>query len=1076
MKLKFNGFLTLLLVLLTQITFAQDRTVSGVVTDGSGLPIPGVNVLVKGTQTGTQTDFDGKFKIAASQGQKLVFSFLGMKTQEVAASSTSINVKMQDDSVQLEGVVVNSLGIEVKKNQLASSYSKVKGSALNDSGEVTILKGLSGKAAGVAIVSSSGEPGSGAYIQIRGQNSITGNTQPLFVIDGIPVSNDEILGGDGTGTADVGQQSRLNDVNPNDVESIQILKGASVAALWGYRAANGVVLIRTKRGKKGRVSVEINSSISFDKVNVRMDLQDKYGQGTGGVWTRNNPNSWGDNISTRSGGNDIFDNSASYFVSNSGNTIYPIATKNSKNNFNNSNYNGVIKDGTNIDNHIGISGGSENSNFYLGIGTTNQDGIIRNTNYDRTSLDFSTESKIAEKTTFKGKFSYSKVTSNRVQSGSNTSGLLLGLYRTPADFDQTDFIGTNFDGNGVAYLNSQRTYRKDIGNSASSLGVGYNNPLWTTDKQMNPNIVNRYVGGFEIKHDVKNWLSLLGRTGIDGYSDQRITMFPKNSRELVGIGSADESVTDFHQYNVDLMALGDIKLNANFSLNYLVGYNFSETKFDQRGGHYQNFLIDSDLFSYDNATVANKTTFLNRTYTKLSAGYFSTAFDYKEFMFLTIGGRLETTSTYSPNLKSYFYPSVEYGYKFMHNIKSEILTDAKLRLTYGQIASIPDAYQGSTYLSAASSVNFLGYGPQYDSGAYNGSFQQSNLGGNLNLKPEIKTEKEIGLDLEFFNRINLTATYYTNETKDLLVNVPLAGSSTFTSIYGNSAKIQNKGVEIDFDVKLLSENSKLKWKLFGNWSQNKNEVTELTGTTSLFLNGFTGSSSRAVLGQPLGVLWGGKFDRDANGVLILDANGFPTASDTEGIIGNPNPKWRGGIGTSFEYKNFKLSTLFDASIGGDLWDGTNGVLNAFGRTWETANEVTLTSPLNNYNGDSVPAGTVRGNIEDFGAGPVLLDESWYSDLGGGFGSVSERFIKSASWIKWRELTLSYVINLKDKNVLGFESLTLATTGRNLWLWTEAKDLGQDPETNLTGSSNGRGLQYFNSPNTKSFIFSVNLKF
>ena len=304
--------------------------------------------------------------------------------------------------------------------------------------------------------------------------------------------------------------------------------------------------------------------------------------------------------------------------------------------------------------------------------------------------------------------------------------------------------------------------------------------------------------------------------------------------------------------------------------------------------------------------------------------------------------------------------------------------------------------------------------------------------------------------------------------------MPLNGSSTYSTLYGNFATIQNRGFELEFDANILPSASELKWNVFGNWSTNRNKVTKLDGTSSLFLNGFTGSSSRAVLDQPLGVLWGGKFDRDSTGALILDSNGFPTAAESEGIIGDPNADWRGAIGTSFSYKGFKISTLFDASVGGQLWDGTSGALNNFGKTIETANEVTLTTPTVNYAGTTIAPGTVRGNLKDFGAGPVLLDQSWYQSLGGGFGPVSEQFVKSATWVKWRELSLSYKLNLTNKN-LGLESITFTGTGRNLWLWTEA-DLGQDPESNLTGGSNGRGLQYFNAPNTKSLIFSVNLKF
>jgi TonB-linked SusC/RagA family outer membrane protein len=622
MKLKFNGFLVLLTVLFAQLTFAQERAVSGTVADNSGMPIPGVSVIVKGTKTGTQTDFDGKFTIKADLNQTLVFSYLGMNTQEISAKSNTVKVTMLSSAMELESVVINTLGIAVKKNEKASSFSKVKGDVITNSGETSLIKGLSAKASGVAIVSNSGDPGSGAYIQIRGQNSITGSTQPLFVIDGTPVSNDEI----GSGVDGVGQQSRLNDINPNDIESVQVLKGASAAALWGYRAANGVVLITTKKGKKGKISINVNSSVSYDEVNVEMKLQDKFGQGSNGVWARNNANSYGDKISSRAGGQDIFNTTGQYFLTNDGRRIYPIAAggKRSTENFQKSNMDAVIGDGLLLDNHISISGGGENTNFYLGLGNTNQKGIIRNADYERTSIDFTSESKIAEKTSFKTKFGYSSVNSNRIQTGSNLSGLYLGLYRSPADFDNRDFIGTNIQANGSAQSNSHRAYRQDVGTWANDLNPSYNNPLWTTDIQKNPNTVDRYIGGFELKHEFTSWVSVLARLGLDGYSDKRITMFPMNSSENAGNGRATESVTDFQSFNADIIALGDGKLTDDLGLSYLTGINFSQTSFDQRGGSYQNFIIDSNGFSYDNALLANKTTFLDRTYSRLSGAYFST--------------------------------------------------------------------------------------------------------------------------------------------------------------------------------------------------------------------------------------------------------------------------------------------------------------------------------------------------------------------------------------------------------------------------------------------------------------------
>ena len=1064
---------------------AQERTISGTVTDESG-PLPGVSILIKGTTTGTETDFDGNYSIQANTGDVLVFSFIGMTTQEkTVGTANTINLVMQSDNV-LEEVIVNVFGVEVKKNQVASSVSRVKAEAIENTGESDLLKSLSAKASNVNIVSNSGDPGAGSYVQIRGQNTITGNSQPLYVIDGIPVSNDEI----GSGVDGVMQQSRMNDLNPNDIEDVQILKGASASALWGYRAANGVVLITTKKGKKGKITVSLTSTISFDKPNIKFKTQDLFGQGSGGSWVRNQANSYGDLIANRAGGNDEFNIDGAYFVSDtSGDVIYPVAVKNSQANFNDSNYDAVINQGFSIDKHASISGGGENGNFYLGLGHYKQDGIINNSSYERTTIDFSEKYKVAEKTTFKGKFSFSGSNSNRIQQGSNTSGLLLGLYRNPADFDIRDYIGIYNYGNGSTYFNSQRAYRQEIGTYDSDKNPGYNNPLWTTNVQKNPNTVNRYIAGFELQHDIADWISILGRFGLDAYSDERINMFPMNSVQNSGRGQAAENVTDFLQFNADIMLLGDLNIMAeDLTMNYTLGFNIADSKYAQRGGGYTNFLVDSDKYAYTNSVIADRTTFLNRQEIKLSGTYLQSAFDYKNFLYLTLGGRLETISTLAPNMKSYFYPSVEFAYKFDENVNSNILSEGKIRASYGQVAVNPGYGFGYTYYLAANGGE--GWGPGYDAGAYDGSFQRSPLGGNDKLKPEIKSEYEFGIDLAFFNRISLNATYYQNKITDNLVQVPINGSSSYGFLYGNYADIENKGIEVDFNFDIL-KNTDLKWAIYGNWGTNENEVTRLEGTESLFLNGFVGTSSRAVLNQPLGVLWGGRWDRDTNDNLILDNGGFPTVAPTEGVLGDPNPDWRGGLGTRLSYKGFKLNVLFDASMGGDVWDGTNGALHNFGKAIITANIIdfpnqSAANDLYAYNGAEASSlgwsntdgsYSVRGNIANFGAGDVLLNESYYQSIGGGFGPVAEQFIKDASWIKLREISLGYAFSQSNllKNT-GVDELSFTVTGRNLWLWLKDESLGQDPESNLTGGSNGRGLQYFNHPNTRSILASINVKF
>ncbi|MCL6462068.1 MAG: SusC/RagA family TonB-linked outer membrane protein, partial [Flavobacterium micromati] len=1068
-----------------QLTFAQERAVSGTVSDNAGMPLPGVSVLLKGTKSGTQTDFDGKFSIKATSSQVLIFSYIGMKTQEVAAKNVSINVKLNNDSVELEGVVINVFGIETKKKLSSSSSSKVKAEAIATSGETGLLNSLSGKASNVNIVSSSGDPGAGSYIQIRGQNTITGNTQPLYVIDGIPISGQEL--DNGNNTAGVNQQSRVSDINPNSIESVTILKGASASALWGFRAANGVVLITTKKGK-GKLSVELNSSYSIDEVNIRFKTQDLFGQGNNGRSNNNTTgNSYGSLISDRSGAADVVNTAGSYFVSDRGNTYYAITQKNSKDNFNDSNYDSVIGSGFTSNQNLSLSGGGDNGSFYLGLGNVQQEGVIKNSTYKRTNIDFNTVYKLGEKTTFKGKVSYSTSSSNRVQQGSNLSGLLLGLYRSPADFDQRDYFGTNFTASGVATIGSHRAYRNQQGTRDGASNPIYNNPLWTTDKQKNPNSVNRYIAGIELQHSFTDKFKVLARANVDGYTDERISMFPIYSAENAGGGLGTEDGISHRQFNVDLMGIGEADISENLKLDYTLGVNIAEINTVFRGGTYRNFLINTSKFVYDNSLLANRTTYLNEDNTKTNAAFISTSLNYKDFLNANFGARAETSSALAPNLKTYVYPSIELSYLFTHHLKSEILTNGKLRATFGQVSIMPQIYRGSSYITGATDAE--SWGPAYDAAAYNGGFESESLAGNPLLKPEIKTQFEAGIELGFLNRINLGVTLYTDRTQDNLVQAALNPSSSFSTLYGNLAEVENKGLEIDLDYAILKDTD-FKWNLSGNFGLNRNKITKLGGADSILLNGFTGGSSRAVLNQPLGVLWGGRFDRDNTGNLILDTFGFPVAAATEGVIGDPNPNFRAGLSNRMSYKGLSLNVLFDASIGGDLWDGTNGALNVFGKTLETANILNLSAAeaatLTGSNGATAqsqgwlnPDGTynVRGNIIDYGAGPRLANQSWYAGLGGGFGPVAEQFIKSATWVKLRETTIAY--NLTNNNILaktGLDGITFSLTGRNLWLWTEDKTLGQDPETNLTGGSNGRGLQYFNSPNTKSFIFSINLKF
>lgn len=1106
MKTNYNVILTLLLVFTVHFTFAQ-KTITGNVKDESG-PLPGVSVLIKGTTTGTETDFDGNYTIQAKQRDVLQYSFIGMETAfKTVGNSNKIDVLMAVSSENLlEEVIINALGIETRQVSRTASISKVDGEQIANSGETSIVKGLSAKSAGVTVTNSSGDPGSSAYVQIRGQTTITRSLQPLYVIDGIPVNNDE-LGNTVDGTS---EQARMNDINPEDVASVKILKGASAAALWGSRAANGVILITTKSGKKGKrgkFNVGLTTKFSFDTPLTRIKLQDKYGKGISGVWNGGSDGgSWGDLIANRSGDENVANSTGSYFVpyNNDGELvldsngdplrIYPIQENNSKEVYDDKNYDAIFGTGAFIETGVTLSSHTDKGNFFSSFSHLDQDGTIGGGDgvnfYERYNFRINAGINISQKVNMKGNFSYSNINSNRIQQGSNLSGLLLGLYRTPADFDNTYYVGTKYNGSGASDMNSHRAYRAQTGTGYKE-SPNYNNPLWTVYKQKNPNTVNRFIGGFETRFDANDWLQLIIKTGVDSYTDQRVSLFPINSSYPdgnLGIGAVEQNDISYNQY--DLSFMGQINKNISEDLRtyYIVGFNANQEDYQERYGGYQDFLIDTDQIIFTN-TESDEDTY-HGTYSSLkrtNAFYGLADFNYKNLVLLHLTGRVDQSSTFGSDVAS-FYPSAELGFQFSELVGGDFLNNSKLRLSWGRVGNQPAVYSTTQRYNSAGGGD--SYGPSYDSGPYGGAYTPSSVLYQDDLKPEQLTEFEVGFDFKFWNnRINTTVNYYKNETKDALLFIPYNASSGYTFKYANAAQLQNEGYEVELGIDAI-KNENFNWRIGANWSTNKNEVISLSEVEETFLNGFVSTTSSAVEGKPLGALWGDRFDRDENNVLILDDNGFPTMAEEQGYLGDPNPDWKANFNTALSYKNFSLSGVFDVSMGGKTWNGTQGALTFFGRTPQTANEVTISAadalliknfdgvfvgdiPYANENADG--SYTVRGNIHNFGDGDVLLDEAWYTDFGGGFAGSSEQFIDDASWAKLRELSLDYSFESKLFKDSFIESVNLRLTGRNLWLWTE-DDLDYDPESNLTGASNGRGLQYFNHPTNKSYLATIKINF
>jgi len=1053
--------------------------INGLITEkNTGRPLEGVNVTIKNEKNGTTTNSVGRYLLKVDNPQKavLVFSLTGYKTIEEQVNGRAIiNVELEDSSVMLQSVVVTALGFETQRDKLGYSSAKISGSQVANSGETNLIDGMGGKASGVRISRSSGsDPGSASQILIRGQSTITRGTDPLIVLDGIPISSDSR----GETSQGVTQQSRLNDINPDDIASMQVLKGASAAALWGTRAANGVVIITTKKGaSNGKLNVSLKATYSIDEINLNYPLQSAYGQGSGGAWAANNTRSWGDKIANRAGGADAVNTAADYFVGYPTGTIYyPVTTKNSKETFLDKNYNSVFRTGHYLNTSLSVSGGDIKSNYFMSVGDMNQQGTIRNnSNYRRTTFRINASRQMNSWLKISNKASYVLTNSDRVRRGASSGGVMLGLLRTPSDFDNTDYVGSYYSSPTAAFVpNRQRAYRSYLGTATP----GFSNPLWTIYKQDNNNNVNRFINSSELFITPNKWLDITVRAGLDNFTEREITYLPYYTINAAsGLYSRDEF--NQTQFNLDFIIRAKKEFGKNIKTNFLAGFNYNSSNEGLLSATGTSFIIPDGPRDIDNSLIANRTISDRFEKTRTSAGYATIGSEFYNQLFINVTGRLEAASTFGElSNNRFFYPSADIAWQFSQMplfAKSKIFSFGKLRASFGMVGIQPSAYRTATNFFTPNWTELLD--PNLDGSLFGtGTYVQSRSKGNPYLRPEKKREFEIGTDLRFLdNKLSLSTTVYFNKTTDALLDIPQAPATGFTSLYANAGSIQNRGIELDMSYEILKKKNWLV-SVDWNWTRNRNKVLDLNGSASILLGGLNGVSSRAVQGYPLGALWGIGFQRDKNNNYILNSDGFPLSEVEQKVLGDPNPDWRSGLGFNVEYKNFKLYALFEHSQGGDIVDATESVLLDYGVSKTTANEIIAGTNLKTASGATILAGTpFRGNIGNFGGGDVALDQSWYTGLGGFFGNVLEPFVKDATWTRLREVTLSYRITRKHlPKFTGLSSVNIEISGRNLWLNSKLKTI--DPDSNVEGSGSGRGIVYFINPGSRSYLFTVKLNF
>ena len=1075
--------------------FTTAQTIEGTVTDSDGNALVGANVVVDGTSLGAAADSDGNYMIDAGsvQGQSVSvtatyigYSNLTLNVDVPSEGSAELNFSLAIDALSMKAVSVTALGFEANRDKQGSTSVSVSSADMTRSGEALVANSLAAKASNVIVNSVSGDAGAGTSIKIRGSNTISGASQPLIVVDGMPINNSQIYG-NSSRFGGVSQQSRLNDINANDIKSVEVLKGASAASLWGSKAANGVIVIQTKDGSVGKMKMSYKRTESFDEIHDRLEMQTTYGQGRSGKWGTY-AESWGDKIADRSGGEDAVDKTKPYFVSEDGEfTQYTITQKNSKDTFVDKNFDQVFRTGRYSQDDFQISGGDANKTYLFSYSRLNQDGIIRNSYYDRDNVRLNTKFRLSPNVSMSSKVGYTYSSSNRLQRGSNVSGVMLGFLRTPADYDNEYYKGSYWSG-GTEYTGRHRAYRRYLG--GSSTNPIYNNPGWTINEQKNTTRVNRVIMSNEMTYEPMEGTQIVLRQGLDTFTDNRESFYPIGTAgSSRNSGAFDLARITNRETNYDLIARQNLELGVA-SMVATFGFNTNDRVYSRSSSFIDGFLVNSDKFTTNLNTAAEASAVDNgRLFLRSNRLYGVLSIDALDQIFLNVSLANETHSTISD---AYSYPAVDLAYQATDLVRgfAPFVSFAKLRLAWGQVGVRPAAHRFETL--AESGFSYATYSDPISVGQWGGGYRVDNNKGNDKLKPEVKTETEFGADLRLLeDRFSFGFTYYSNEINDMLISRTLSPTSGYSSQYANAASMTNKGIELDGSFNVLS-NQSTSLELNFNWATNENLVQDLAGTkvlnlavgnvTSVALAPTTDANGN-VTKYPIGTLWGtgsqtenGKWD----GKLILTDDGFPQLTTSLIPLGNPNPDWRGTMGVNARWNNFTFNMLFEHSQGGRYAPRTQWVLRRFGTTVETDNEVTLEKDLVNVKGVTVPAGTtVRGFVHDFGGGDVLLDEAWFrQSIGGGFGNnqAYNFATKDATFSRIRELSLSYLLN--NEAIMastGLSNVTFTATARNLFAWY--KELkGVDPGVHVGGIQTGSGLDYFANPSTKSFLFSVSANF
>lgn len=1034
------GFL-LLLLSLTGTGFAQDLNIKGKVQSADGY-LPGASILIKGTSRGSTTDANGDFTLNAPANATLVVSFIGYKTMEIpVGSKTVFDIMLESDATQFNEIVVTALGIAREKKALGYSVQEVNGKTLTQARETNLVNSLSGRLAGVQVTNSNGAPGSSSRMIIRGASSIGSNNQPLFVVDGVPVDNSNF--GSGTGI-DYGNAAA--SINPDDVESINVLKGPSAAALYGSRGANGVVLITTKSGKgtKG-IGVSFNSNTAFESPFRLPKWQNSYGQGAKGLFSYVDgtgagvndgvDESWGPKLDGR-----LLPQFDSPIAADGTRTPTPwIAHPDNVDKF--------FETGRTLTNNVAITGANDKGDFRLSFTNLDQTGILPNTDYKRRTVSLNAGWNLTKKLSI-------RATGNYVNDGSdnrNNFGLYFIWFGRQVDMDKL----------------------KDYHKPGSIYQYNWNDNYWTNpyyllNESTRANERDRLYGNMSATYKFTDWLSLTARTGTDFYEDRRKT---KTAARQAKIGASSL----YDAYNEEQIFVRES--NSDFLLNATHKFGEFDITANIGGNHRSNYaqrnymgateLAIPRVFNMGNSRQRPVT---ENSYIKKSVNslYAAANLGFRNYLFVDLTARNDWSSSLPRDNRSYFYPSAAVSAIItdIFDVKSSVLSFAKIRAGWARVGNDTDPYRlASTYKYE----NPWGSTP---------SLSENNALLNASLKPELTSSYEIGTDIRLWqNRVGLDVTYYKKVSSNQILDVNISNATGYLSKLLNAGKIENQGIEIQLTASPVKTEA-FEWQIGLNWARNKNKVVSLannlttyqlntsynplTQTTST--NSFRGLSVEARVGQPYGTFFGKGFLRAPDGQIVYDAQGYPMLESSSRVLGNFTPDWIGGFSNTFRYKNLSLSTLIDVKHGGDIFSQSINI----GRYTGVLEETTLGREDGIVGKGVVNIGTA--SAPEYVANEKRISSEEYHHKYY-LLTNNENTIFDASYVKLREVKLTYMLSGQVFKKLPFRDIAISVVGRNLAL-LKSNLPHIDPETSYYNDGNLQGIENGQIPTTRTVGFNI----